>query len=47
MDVLSESLSTVHMTSAILFNAEFTEPWAVAEPHSREFARVLAPESER
>jgi AraC-like DNA-binding protein len=47
MDVLSESLSTVHMTSAIFFNAEFTEPWAVAEPHSREFARVLAPESER
>ena len=30
MDVLSEALSAMRMTSAIFFNAEFTAPWGFA-----------------
>ena len=47
MDALSEALNTVHMISAIFFNAEFTAPWGVAEPNAQAFARVLAPAAER
>jgi AraC-like DNA-binding protein len=47
MDALSEALSTVRMTGAIFFNAEFTAPWGFAEPYAHKIAHVLAPGTER
>jgi AraC-like DNA-binding protein len=43
MDVLSEALNTVRMTSAIFFNVHCTAPWGFAVPPLRDFAHVLAP----
>lgn len=43
MDVLSEALNAVRMTSAVFFNVRGTAPWGFAVPPLREFARTLAP----
>jgi hypothetical protein len=47
MDALSAVLSTVRMTGAITFNAEFTAPWGFAAPSAQELAPVLAPGTEQ
>jgi AraC-like DNA-binding protein len=47
MDALSEVLSTVRMTGAIFFNAEFTAPWGFTEADRDTMAHVLAPGTER
>src|SRR5262245_42137434 len=47
MDALSEALSTVRMTGAIFFNAEFTAPWGFAEPDAHKIADALAAGTER
>src|SRR5215475_7253077 len=36
MDALSEILHSVKMEGAVFFNAEFTAPWGVRSPSSRE-----------
>lgn len=36
MDLLSEALNAVRMTSAIFFNAEFSAPWGFASPRTSE-----------
>jgi AraC-like DNA-binding protein len=46
MDALSQVLSTVHMTAAIFYDAEFTAPWGFKAPPARQVAPVLAPEVE-
>jgi AraC-like DNA-binding protein len=43
MDVLSEALKPVSMTSAVFFNVHCTAPWGFAVPPLREFAHLLAP----
>ncbi|MCW5982056.1 MAG: AraC family transcriptional regulator [Bryobacteraceae bacterium] len=43
MDAFSEILSGVKLSGALYFNAEFTAPWGVAAPPSRELAPALAP----
>ncbi|MPZ56776.1 MAG: helix-turn-helix domain-containing protein [Rhizobiales bacterium] len=47
MDALSEALTTVRMTGAIFFNAEFTAPWGFAAPPAEDTASLLAPGAER
>ena len=42
MDALSEILKVIKLDSAIFFNAEFSEPWCLTSPQSRELAPVLA-----
>ena len=34
MDVLSEVLKLVKLEGAFFFNAEFTAPWCLREPHT-------------
>jgi AraC-like DNA-binding protein len=41
MDALSEILHSVKFEGAMFYNAEFTAPWGVREPHSREVAAFL------
>jgi len=41
MDALSEILQSVKLEGAIFFNAEFTAPWGVRAPRSREMAAFL------
>src|SRR5262249_38261253 len=41
MDALSEVLHSVKFEGAMFYNAEFTFPWGVREPHSREVAAFL------
>jgi AraC-like DNA-binding protein len=41
MDALSEVLHSVKFEGAMFYNAEFTAPWGVREPHSREVAAFL------
>ena len=43
MDVLSEALNAVRMTSAVFFNVHCTAPWGFAVPPLRDFANLLAP----
>ena len=43
MDALSEALSTVRMSAAIFFNAEYTAPWGFEAPRAEEVAPALAP----
>jgi AraC-like DNA-binding protein len=43
MDALSEMLRVIRLESAIFFNAEFSEPWALASPESRMLCPILAP----
>jgi AraC-like DNA-binding protein len=43
MDALSEALSTVRMTAAIFYDAEFTAPWGFEAPPAQQVAPVLAP----
>jgi AraC-like DNA-binding protein len=47
MDALSHALSTVRMTGAIFFNAEFTAPWGFVSPSVDTLAPLLAPGTER
>ena len=42
MDALSDVLRVIRLDSAIYFNAEFSEPWCLTTPESRELAPVLA-----
>jgi AraC-like DNA-binding protein len=42
MDALSEVLRVIRLDSAIYFNAEFSEPWCLLTPPSRQLAPVLA-----
>ena len=46
MDLLSDVLKVVRLDSAIYFNAEFSEPWCLHTPDSRQVAPILAPGSE-
>jgi AraC-like DNA-binding protein len=49
IDALSEALSTVRLTGAIFFNAEFTAPWGFAAPdpaRARRIMPLLAPGAE-
>jgi Cupin len=46
MDALSEALSSVRMTGAIFFNAEFTAPWGFAAPPAERGIPLLAPGTE-
>jgi len=41
MDLLSDVLKVVNLESAVYFNAEFSDPWCVHMPISREVARIL------
>jgi len=41
MDLLSDVLKVVSLQSAIYFNAEFSDPWCVRMPESREVAPLL------
>jgi hypothetical protein len=41
MDALSEILQSVKLEGAVFFNAEFTEPWGVRSPASRDVAKFL------
>ena len=47
MDLLSDVLKVVRLDSAIYFNAEFSEPWCLRTPDSRQIAPILAPGSEQ
>ena len=46
MDALSEALTTVRMTGAIFFNAEFTSPWGFISPPAEEAIPSLSPGAE-
>ena len=41
MDALSEILHSVKLDGAVFYNAEFTAPWGVRSPSSREVASFL------
>jgi len=41
MDALSEILQSVKLDGAVFYNAEFTAPWGVRSPSSREVATFL------
>src|SRR5687768_2477713 len=43
MDVLSEVLKVVQLTGAVFYNAEFSAPWCVHSPESKEIAPLLSP----
>jgi AraC-like DNA-binding protein len=43
VDLLSDVLSVIKLDSAIYFNAEFSEPWSLRTPETREVAPLLAP----
>jgi len=43
MDAFSEILGTVSMKGAVFFNAEFSAPWGVYTPPSRNLAPLLSP----
>lgn len=43
MDAFSEILSAVKLNGALYFNAEFSAPWGVNTPPSRQLAPLLAP----
>jgi AraC-like DNA-binding protein len=46
VDVLSEALHAVRMTSAIFFTGEFSAPWGFAAPHAYKLVPRLAPSTE-
>jgi AraC-like DNA-binding protein len=46
MDALSQVLSSVRMTAAIFYDAEFTAPWGFRAPPAQQVAPVLAPDVE-
>jgi hypothetical protein len=41
MDVLSDVLRVVRLTSAVFFTARFSSPWSVESPPPEELARSL------
>ena len=43
MDVLSEVLKAVRLEGALFFNAEFSAPWCISEPHTTAIASYLSP----
>src|SRR5579863_7040988 len=43
MDAFSEILSGVKLTGAVFFTAEFSAPWGVSTPASRQMAARVAP----
>lgn len=43
MDVLSDVLNNVRLSGAVLFFAEYREPWCIACPPSRDIAPMLVP----
>jgi len=45
MDVLSEVLRVVRLEGALFFNAEFSAPWCISEPHSTAIVPHLSPEA--
>src|SRR5580704_5489484 len=45
MDALSEILNSVKLDGVVFFNAEFTAPWGVRSPSSREVATFLRKDS--
>lgn len=47
MDVLSDILRTVRVSGSVLFRAEFSAPWSLYAPHSREFAWMFQPHAKR
>jgi AraC-like DNA-binding protein len=46
MDVLSDVLRVVRLSSAVFFVAEFSSPWAIESPPSRNLANVIMPRTE-
>jgi len=40
-DLLSDLLATVHISGAVLFRAEFREPWGIGIPDARDMAGML------
>src|SRR5687768_12132477 len=47
MDALSEVLSSVRITGAFFFHAEFTAPWRTLALAAKEVAPTLSPGTER
>jgi len=45
MDAFSEVLSGVRLQGAMFFSAEFSAPWRISTPHSRDLASTLAPDA--
>jgi AraC-like DNA-binding protein len=43
MDVLSEVLKVVKLEGALFYNAEFSSPWSIQSPPSRDMAPYLGP----
>jgi AraC-like DNA-binding protein len=43
MDAFSEVLSGVRLKGAMFFSAEFSAPWRISTPHSRDLASTLEP----
>lgn len=46
-DPLSDLLASMHLAGAVLFRAEFREPWCVVTPGARQLAQVLPFRTER
>jgi AraC-like DNA-binding protein len=46
MDVLSDALRIIRLTSAVFFTAKFTSPWSVTSPPAERLRPIFAPEAE-
>jgi AraC-like DNA-binding protein len=46
MDVLSDVLRVVRLSGAVFFVAEFTSPWAIESPPSKNLASLIMPSAE-
>ena len=46
MDVLTEVLQVVRLSGAVFFVAEFSSPWAIASPASKNLAQLVMPQAE-
>src|ERR1051325_10955223 len=46
MDVLSDALRVIRLTSAVFFTARFSAPWCVISPPAERMRPILAPAAE-
>lgn len=46
MDVLSDALRVIRLTSAVFFTAKFSAPWSVTSPPAKQLQPILAPQAE-
>jgi len=46
MDVLSDALRVIRLTSAVFFTARFSAPWSAISPAAERMRPILAPDSE-